>query len=240
MPLMSQRDFVRFVAQKIATPEPTMPAAEAMSTAPTPESASITTTNPYAIPFAAIEAAALSVMEGSRWKPSIAFKVSGSTRETRMEASTMHEITMNARPNRLMSGLPAPATKRKSGVANAPPTAIDIAVHFGTIMLKSTVHTSESESSPAPSSTQTAIAQGMRRPSGTSPAQLAPARRNAGANRSSEPGSTKGRILLNTKSGNLEQNARHASITTRETIRHRMAISIGSKDKSGSAGENTI
>ena len=67
MPLISQRDFVRFVAQKIATPEPTTPAAEAMSTAPTPESASITTTNPYAIPFAAIDAAALSVMEGSRW-----------------------------------------------------------------------------------------------------------------------------------------------------------------------------
>ena len=67
MPLISQRDFVRFVAQKIATPEPTMPAAEAISTALIPESASITTTNPYAIPFAAIEAAALSVMEGSRW-----------------------------------------------------------------------------------------------------------------------------------------------------------------------------
>ena len=107
-------------------------------------------------------------------------------------------------------------------------------------MLKSTVHTSESESSPAPSSTQTTIAQGMRHASGTRPAQHAAARINAGANRSSEPGSTKGRILLNTKSGNFEQKARHASITTRETIRHRMAISSGSKDRSGRAGENTI
>ena len=83
-------------------------------------------------------------------------------------------------------------------MASAPPTAIDIAVHFGAIMLKSTVHTSESESSPAPSSTQTAIAQGMRHPSGTSPAQLAPARRNAGANRSSEPGSTRISVLRRT------------------------------------------
>ena len=152
----------------------------------------------------------------------------------------MHEITMNARPNRPMSGRPAPATKRKSGVASAPPTAIDIAVHFGAIMLKSTVHTSESDSSPAPSSTQTTIAQGMRHPSGTKPAQHAAARRNAGANRRNEPGNTKGRILLNTKSGNFAQMARAASITTRETIRHRMPISNGSKDRSGSAGENTM
>ena len=143
-------------------------------------------------------------------------------------------------PSSPTRGSPAPATSRNRGVASAPPQAMESAVHFAGIMLKSTAHDRESASSAAPSSTHAATSTGSMASPPTTPLQQSAERANAGTSSASEPGSTSLLSRSNTASGLRRQNNSATLAVTRDTIRQATPTSTASNDKSGNAGENTM